>query len=70
MEILAALMTALENGREGGFATDWDQDDADPGFWIPAEDYYRLLAAVKATVGEKQWPNEGGTDGVGKSGRA
>lgn len=51
--MVSELMAALKNGHEGGFASNWNEDDSEAGFWIPAEDYQRLLAAVKAAIGER-----------------
>lgn len=52
MALFAALVAAIKNGHEGGFAANWNEDDAEPGFWIPYEDYINLRHALDRTIGD------------------
>ena len=49
--LMAAIKGALKNGWEGMWSASWDQDNAVSGFWIPYEDYRRLVAALAGREG-------------------
>jgi len=47
------LQSALENGIEGTFGTEYEvaNDSAEAGFWIQYDDYVRLKAAISKEMG-------------------
>ena len=44
-EILARIGKHWAEGRDGGFASNWNENDAAPGYWLPAEDANAILRA-------------------------
>ena len=52
IELVSAVTTAIENGNEGAFSSNWNPDDAEAGFWINIDDYQNVCSALK---GESLW---------------
>jgi hypothetical protein len=44
-EILRRIGKHWAEGRDGGFASNWDENDAAPGYWLPAEDAAAIVRA-------------------------
>jgi hypothetical protein len=44
-EILRRIGKHWAEGRDGGFAHNWNEDDAESGYWLPREDADAIMKA-------------------------
>ncbi len=51
--IISAISQSWSEGHDGCFSPSWDQNDADPGYWLPAENAERIAAALTGKVLEQ-----------------
>lgn len=47
LPLIAAVANALKNGFEGAFSHDWNQDNAEGGFWLHLDDYEAVRDALE-----------------------
>ena len=46
LDIIHAVANALKNGFEGAYAHNWNEDDAEAGFWLNLADYHLIRDAI------------------------
>jgi hypothetical protein len=44
-EILRQIGKHWAEGHDGSFSPTWDENDASPGYWLPAEDAFAIVRA-------------------------
>ncbi len=50
-KIIATISKNWAEGWDGNFSANWDENDAAPGRWIPAENAERIAAALTGSCG-------------------